>query len=1023
MTRSPHNRSTSFSGRTRYLLTLLILLSLLPTGARVAQANGSLRVNTMPSVNQSVTYANAVINQAIKVWGNVHGGTLPYTTYTLNYGDGNEDSGAVADPHFIGADHTYTTAGLKTVTLTVRDSAIPANEVSSQSVIRVYPSPVNRIIEINMAIEKGLLYLYQNQQGDGYWEAGSDDYDMGATGLALLAFEENGHLPTNSYDEDIYAEYVRKGLDWLVNAFSGTYTIYAHNDGQAVQHEYIQGYLDESGGPNTGTGAYLWGGSHANYANSIGMLGIVGAHRDAVSAQADIISSGPLSGTSYYTLAVQAADMMMFSQGDGSYRGSWRYTLLTESSITYDGSCQQWPILVMSAAEDAWGIVAPPWVRINAQHGFEVLQNANGGIGYTDSTGWVNTAKTGGFIAGSSWMGLASTEITVTKAISYVGDYYLYVADTGWAGTLYAMYGIKKGWQLVDDGAGMETVTIRAGQPDEEERNVYDDFASYLLGDASRLPTGLAYTASTLYAFGQGSDGSWRDMEWASNTNLGTPLAILVLTKGVLVPPPVAVIASVSDQPTDTAFQVDGSGSYHMDSSKAIVEWLWDWDDSDGLDWVSPDASGQSPTNPGYPSVGAYNVTLRVKDNSDPPMYDTETTVVNVSTGNHPPVAVAIPPDQKPSYAGKVGEPILLDGTHSYDPDPGDSIAAYAWDTDGDGQYDDGFTPTVVFTRPVEYQGQIGLLVTDTQGISNAIVSYVDIATSGKDIYVQTFQASPVTEGDTTVDLLMVFKNDDDSDQDCMNVLVRLYDEDPFTIGSRIGDDLYVDLPIGATETLTATLDITPGLEKVYVWLDANEVVAEWSEVNNLSSVNISAEPLPVSLSGGPARFCPGWSLYYTLRITNTWGTPLTNLIITDTLPGGTCCAIDGGSTIAGVYNSGTNAVVWQTGQLTSGHTFVASVVLHSYSTLQTGHTVTNTFEYTIDDPAGAGTISVALVADEGVCGPEATATPTETQTPTETPTPTATHTATATPTATSTPTPTPAPGAYLYVPVVLKGT
>ena len=64
------------------------------------------QANTMPSYTASTQYANALAGDSLQIWGNVQGGTPPYT-FKLEYGDGQVDTGSVADPHFIGGYHTY----------------------------------------------------------------------------------------------------------------------------------------------------------------------------------------------------------------------------------------------------------------------------------------------------------------------------------------------------------------------------------------------------------------------------------------------------------------------------------------------------------------------------------------------------------------------------------------------------------------------------------------------------------------------------------------------------------------------------------------------------------------------------------------------------------------------------------------------------------------------------------------------------------------------------------------------------
>jgi hypothetical protein len=296
----------------------------------------------------------------------------------------------------------------------------------------------------------------------------------------------------------------------------------------------------------------------------------------------------------------------------------------------------------------------------------------------------------------------------------------------------------------------------------------------------------------------------------------------------------VAVIDPVNDQPQNTSFQVSGQNSYHPDPTRTIVQWLWDWNIADGVDWTNPDATGQQPTNPGYPAVGAYTMMLRVMDDNDPPRYDTVTIPVNITSDNHPPVAVAIPDSLLPSYAGFVGQPITLDGSQSYDPDPEDYITEWSWDTDGNGVFGDAFGETTDVNFPGEYIGSIGLQVTSSDGTSATSSAYVDIAFSGSDIYVEEFHIYRLLEGMTDLHLQATITNDVISNEDAENILIQFYDGNPFTTGQRIGGNYYLDLAIGQSDVLDINLTISEGLQQLYIFLDANENVIEWDELNNV---------------------------------------------------------------------------------------------------------------------------------------------------------------------------------------------
>ena len=145
--------------------------------------------------------------------------------------------------------------------------------------------------------------------------------------------------------------------------------------------------------------------------------------------------------------------------------------------------------------------------------------------------------------------------------------------------------------------------------------------------------------------------------------------------------------------------------------------------------------------------------------------------------------------------------------------------------------------------------------------------------------------------------------------------------------------------------------------------------------------------PASVTLAGLPAAFCPGWNLYYTLQFVNSLPMAVTHLVISDTLPAGTCCAVDGGGDVVGTYDAQANAMVWRVDNLDPGETVEVKVRLHSNSGLATGTVIENRFVYMADDWSKPGERSAVLVADRSVCG-EGPETPVPTATSTLTPGP-----------------------------------
>ncbi|BCX47850.1 VonWillebr and factor type A domain-containing protein [Haloferula helveola] len=807
-----------------------------------ATALAQLQVSVMPSYSQNTSYANAEINQPIQVWGRAWGGTPPYT-YSLSFGDGTPDAGgAVGNPDDIGAAHSYTTAGLKTFTLTVTDAA--SASVSRSGTIRVFGSPTKDQL-VNMAIEKGLRFLYLNQHPAGpdqcLWQGSNNnstrnEYTVGSTGAAVLAFEENGHLPGNDPVQDIYAPTVDCGLNWLTN-FATTYPISVQTAGDP----------DSNG---NGVGVYFWAGGHETYSNCLAGLALIASETSAADAQARTIPAGPLAGTSYYDAIQDFLDLLAFSQTDGGTSGGWVYSIRTSNSGGNDGSAMQWPALVSRAAEDLWGLSTPAWVKERNAGAYRTLQNASGGVGYRSNVQWLNAVKTGGALVALQVAGYDTSDPDVQQGINYIGSVWAndsgsgtFFNNGGTFGQWYGMYGVKKGLQL----QGVSTLNTSAGPRDWQS-----DYDCWLLGDASGLdPSASPSRRNTNSMFGQLANGSWLSTtQWpgtsVSDAEIATAHGVLILTRSVTVALPVAVIADcgeVSTKPGQRAFQMDGTGSFHSDPDLSIQEYRWDFDASDGVDFDNPDAVGAIVTNPGYSVVGNYTISLQVRDNSDPQRVGQTSEVCAAVDTDIAPIAVAIPAG-RPSYNCRVGEEITLDGSESFDPD-GDEITLFEWDLDGDGQFDDATGQTPTFSCDTEGAVAVRLRVTalGKTGVSQEVI----LVASPNDLAVASLSASDIDPG-VSADVTVGISNDPASGNGFTDVLVRFYNGNPLTGGAQLGGNYLVDIPAGATVSLTADDLPLGGTELVWVYIDANLQVPEYEEDNNIDAVNVTNQP-PIAVA------------------------------------------------------------------------------------------------------------------------------------------------------------------------------
>ena len=179
---------------------------------------------------------------------------------------------------------------------------------------------------------------------------------------------------------------------------------------------------------------------------------------------------------------------------------------------------------------------------------------------------------------------------------------------------------------------------------------------------------------------------------------------------------------------------LNASGS--SDPGGVITAYAWDLDEDGQYD----DATGISP-NFTLPAAGSItSIGLQVTDNLG--AIDTDTAAVNI---NGLPTADAGGP-----YSGNEGDTITLNGSGSSD--AGGVITAYAWDLDGDGQYDDATGISPNFTLPAAGSiTSIGLQVTDNGGAigtDTAAVSINGLPTAND-------QGPVVTPEDTPVDITL----------------------------------------------------------------------------------------------------------------------------------------------------------------------------------------------------------------------------------------------------------------------------
>jgi len=231
----------------------------------------------------------------------------------------------------------------------------------------------------------------------------------------------------------------------------------------------------------------------------------------------------------------------------------------------------------------------------------------------------------------------------------------------------------------------------------------------------------------------QGSGGWW----WGHNASgeqypFETAMAIIMLNRTIFESGvPVAVAQAIPNPAVvGQTIILDGSASFHQDAAKFVDSWQWDLDNDGTYDLSGPLATVS------FAALGDYTIKLLVTDNGTPEKAAATIVIVRVTT---PPVAPTADaggpyifcPQAKPWYLDARGSVNPDEGACEAGGNPPDTIQQYAWDLDGDAQFDDAFGPVVdvsaFFTALGPGNYLVQLRVTDTTATSFPSSGYPDL--------------------------------------------------------------------------------------------------------------------------------------------------------------------------------------------------------------------------------------------------------------------------------------------------------
>ncbi len=262
--------------------------------------------------------------------------------------------------------------------------------------------------------------------------------------------------------------------------------------------------------------------------------------------------------------------------------------------------------------------------------------------------------------------------------------------------------------------------------------------------------------------------------------------------------PPVAFFQFAPEAPlsgqtvTFTAASTDPDG--------AIASRAWDLDD----DGVFDDGTTIAVTR-SFPTGGSYTVRLRATDDDGA----THVLEQTVNVANRAPTVdiTALP------ASVATGQPVLLTAVAN---DPDGTIASYAWDTDNDGNFDNGATPSVQPAYAANGPVTVRLRVTDNSGAASIATKSVTILNRAPTANFTQEPAAPLTleavtftssstDPDGSISTFAWdLDNDGSFDDGAGSSAQRTFaDDGTYTIGLRVTDD------DGGTSEISKVVSVT----------------------------------------------------------------------------------------------------------------------------------------------------------------------------------------------------------------------
>ena len=549
---------------------------------------------------------------------------------------------------------------------------------------------------MNIAIDNGLWYLYNNNYNHSYFRTfdsspflawAYSSYYASPTASTIQAFAINNHKINGDTSEDPYVESVRLGLNWLIQGY--------YSNSSYPMLKAITIGAQSAGNPDTNGNGYgievcdrsyrpiYEGGQIMDAIIASGVQPGEDTGRNFTGRSENMIGSssfnpsmpvtGPNGNWTYGELLQDMCDMYAWGQRDPNYgdRGGWRYTWNTDS----DNSACQWAAIGMIPAQKApWNCVVPDWVKTENNIWLNYSYNGTG-FGYDRIGNGYGTTPSG--LVQMNMDGLVGYDDPLTPTDERDPKW---VTAERWLADVWGSFlnGQQYGWYSF-------AKAMRTALPNAVERITTTSGTSFDWYNGSGSYKGLAQRIVEL----QYSNGSWYS-NWVGTGAIATAWHIIILRPALFAAAPVACFdANPNPSYPDMPIMFDPTCSDHSETGKDIgdlVLFEWDWDNNGVYDesTTTPEKAYHAFSCASLPCV--YPVTLKVTD--DEGLTATATRDIDITNPPHPPVADAGGPYMVSTCAG---DSLTLDGSGSYDINegdhedgcsdcPDDTITAWDWD-------------------------------------------------------------------------------------------------------------------------------------------------------------------------------------------------------------------------------------------------------------------------------------------------------------------------------------------------------